>query len=78
MAFIPMGTAVADEDSLRIETAKWIAGNSELRVNGRGTNRRTVALSNADTAAVLGNERVRDRKWRFVCRWIRNQLLFLS
>lgn len=47
-----------------IEEAKWDAEKVRLSINGKGDNDDVVTVSNADTAAVIGEDKIDDGKWQ--------------
>lgn len=61
-----MPPAAADDDSeaFSIRKAEWDREDRELKVEGRGTNRLTVVVTDAGTGVTMGSRRVDDGKWK--------------
>jgi len=51
-------------DGFRIEEATWNDEYNRLKVKGKGDERKTITLSNADTGEVLATKYLRDNEWR--------------
>ncbi len=54
----------SNNHAFSIEEAKWDHEKHRLTVKGKGSNDRTVTVSNADTGSVVGKDTVNDDKWK--------------
>jgi hypothetical protein len=62
--FVTSVQAGSNGTAFSIDRARWDGGDNRLEVRGNGDRRQTVTVTNADTGAFIGEDRVDSGEWR--------------